>query len=267
MCEYCIQHGEGKKWYLEMRNYSRELYEQDHRAEYTQKFLIQFEESYGRKIAQLDALQKRPWIYRFVRRLAEKNAKKNHWGQVIPLEDAEKVIDLAHCIVRLPCVCRRLTTGREARYCLGFSVDPPHMLDQFPDYAQYDILDNEEAKNLLRSYDEKGMMHSVWTFKAPYIGGLCNCDQDCLAYRLQVKADMIQCMFRAEYAAVVDWDACNGCKECISQCQFGAMRFSNALGKTTIDLHQCYGCGVCRAACPNGAIDLKPRSEFANLPW
>lgn len=26
MCEFCTQHGEGKKWYLQMKNYSQELF-------------------------------------------------------------------------------------------------------------------------------------------------------------------------------------------------------------------------------------------------
>lgn len=25
MCEFCTEHGEGKKWYLEMKNYADEL--------------------------------------------------------------------------------------------------------------------------------------------------------------------------------------------------------------------------------------------------
>jgi len=25
MCEFCAEHAEGRKWYLEMKNYSREL--------------------------------------------------------------------------------------------------------------------------------------------------------------------------------------------------------------------------------------------------
>ena len=25
MCEFCTEHGEGKKWYLQMKNYSKEL--------------------------------------------------------------------------------------------------------------------------------------------------------------------------------------------------------------------------------------------------
>ncbi len=266
MCEFCHQHGEGKKWYLDMRNYSRELYEQDGRKEYAQNFILRFEEEYGQKIAKLDGIRKVPWLYRFIRKIAIKTSKKNHWGQVIPLEDTEKVINLAASVIRLPCVCRRITTGREARYCLGFNVDPTLRLGEFPDY-NYDVLEKEEAKEFIRSCDTEGMVHSIWTFKTPYIGGLCNCDQDCLAYRLQVKSNLTQTMFRAEYVAQVDWDMCNGCKECISQCQFGAMRFSNITGKTTIDQRSCYGCGVCRQACPHDAITLKPRDECPNLPW
>lgn len=29
MCEFCEEHGEGKKWYLQMRNYSEELLHQE----------------------------------------------------------------------------------------------------------------------------------------------------------------------------------------------------------------------------------------------
>ncbi|GAH22893.1 unnamed protein product, partial [marine sediment metagenome] len=29
MCEYCTEHGEGKKWYLQMKNYSDELLHQE----------------------------------------------------------------------------------------------------------------------------------------------------------------------------------------------------------------------------------------------
>jgi hypothetical protein len=25
MCEFCTEHGEGKKWYLQMKNYAKEL--------------------------------------------------------------------------------------------------------------------------------------------------------------------------------------------------------------------------------------------------
>ncbi len=267
MCEFCTQHGEGQKWYLSMQNYSRELFDQQERYDFIDEFMAYFEDN-AKSIAQLDRLRERPFAYRFVRRMAARQQKANHWGQIVPLEDAEQVIDLQTSIVRLPCVCRSLTTGREDRYCFGVGVDLSGILGQYPDYSEsFEILDQEEAKRLLRSFDRQGLVHSVWTFKTPYIGGLCNCDQDCLAYRLQVKNDLLPTMFRAEYVGIVDWDLCNGCRKCISKCQYGAIQYSVGSKRATINMHACYGCGVCRAACSQDAIDLQPRAQYAQLPW
>jgi len=268
MCEFCTEHGEGKKWYLVMNNYSRELFAQKRRVEFFEDFLANVEEDSAKGVAKLDAIRNKPLIYRFIRRMSLRKQKANHYGQVVPIEDVEQIIDLQSSIVRLPCVCRKLTTGREARYCFGIGVDPTGLLGKYPDYAHsFEVLKREEAKKLLRSFDEQGLVHSIWTFKTPYIGGLCNCDQDCMAYRMTVKEKLLPIMFRAEYVATVDRDACSGCKKCISQCQFGAILYSNTHKKSNINVMQCYGCGVCRAACDHGAISLKPRSDFAKLPW
>jgi MinD superfamily P-loop ATPase len=67
-------------------------------------------------------------------------------------------------------------------------------------------------------------------------------------------------MFRGEYVGRVDFDACNGCRSCMRQCHFGAIRYSAANKKVAIDVRQCYGCGVCRSTCNTDAIMLLPRS-------
>jgi len=36
MCEFCTKHGEGKKWYLQMRNYASELLHEQLSAKQTQ---------------------------------------------------------------------------------------------------------------------------------------------------------------------------------------------------------------------------------------
>jgi NAD-dependent dihydropyrimidine dehydrogenase PreA subunit len=268
MCEFCTQHGEGKKWYLVMSNYSRELYAQRGRAEFMDDFVAHFEENVRKKAAQLSGIANIPLINSFIRRMAVRQQKTEHWGQVVPIEDVEQIVDMQDSIVRLPCVCRNLTTGREARYCFGIGVDPESAMGKYPDYSHsLEVLEKGEAKKLLRSFDKEGMVHSIWTFKTPYIGGICNCDQDCLAYRTQVKANLLQLMFRAEYVGLVDWELCKGCKNCLKQCQFGAIRYSNSMKKATIEMKECYGCGVCRATCEQGAITMKSRSDFARLPW
>ena len=267
MCEFCTKHGEGKKWYLVMRNYSRELWEQKGRAAYAEDFLAHFEENMRKKVAKLDILRK-PVIGWLLRCMAIRKQKSEHWGQVVPLEDVEQILDMQDSIVRLPCVCRKMTTGQEVRYCIGVGIDVTGILGKYPDYSHsFEVLEKEEAKKLLRSFDQQGLVHTVWTFKTPYISGICNCDQDCLAYRVQVKTKQVPVMFRAEYVALVDWELCNGCKKCRLHCQFGAIHHSNTLKRATIEMKQCYGCGVCRAVCDQGAIKLKPRTDFVKLPW
>jgi len=268
MCEFCTQHGEGKKWYLAMRNYSRELLAEKGRVEFMQGFLGDFGHQTAVMIQKLDAAKSNRIAHRFIRRMAIRKQKAEHWGQIVPIEDVEQIIDLQDSIVRIPCICRSMTTGRELRYCFGIGADLTGGKEEPLDSSQgFERLTREETKNLIRSFDKQGMVHSIWTFKTPYIGGICNCDQDCLAYRMEVKADLTKLMFRAEYVGLVDWELCSGCKKCIQQCQFGAIRYSTAMKRSTIEMRQCYGCGVCRAVCERGAITLKPRTDFASLPW
>ncbi|MDI6784314.1 MAG: 4Fe-4S dicluster domain-containing protein [bacterium] len=267
MCDFCHQHGEGKKWYLTMRNYSQELLAQNGRREFIANFLKYIEEEGGKALAKLDEWSMNPAVYRYLNRLVLRVQKRDHFGQVVPIEDVDQIIDLQDSIVRLPCVCRSLTTGRQARYCFGIGASPAGSLENYPDYSEgLEVLNKEEAKTLLRKFDKQGLVHSIWTFKTPYIGGICNCDQDCLAYRVEVKTKLAQTMFRAEYVGLVNWDLCTGCKRCISSCQFGAIHYSNSMEKTTIEMMNCYGCGVCRAVCAQNAIALKPRTKFLGLP-
>jgi Pyruvate/2-oxoacid:ferredoxin oxidoreductase delta subunit len=267
MCEFCTKHGEGQKWYQVMRNYSRELPDQQGRVKFMDNHMAHFEENVRKGAGLLDTLRNKPLVYHFIRRMAIRRQKARHWGQVVPIEDVEQIVDLVDSIVRLPCVCRSLTTGREVRYCFGIGANTG-ILGKYPDYSHsLEILEKEEAKKLLRSFDKQGMMHSIWTYKTPHIGSICNCDQDCVAYRTQVTANLLQVMFRAEYVALVNWELCNGCKKCLLNCQFGAIRYSNTMKRATIEMRQCYGCGVCRAVCNQEAIILKPRINFAKLPW
>lgn len=260
MCEFCTQHGEGQKWYLTMDNYSNDLLEQDGRIEYAADFLNTFHRRTPASLRQLDRVRSTP-LMSALRPVMTANQKRNHYGQVVPIEEVEQIFKMVEGVVRLPCVCRRVTTGNfNARYCYGLTLDN-RLYDELDESFSLELMSSAEALESIRKLDKEGLVHSVWTFKSPYIGGLCNCDQDCMAYRITHARKDYPVMFRGEWLARVDWEMCNGCKNCMRQCQYGAIRYSSNHKKVVVDATACYGCGVCRAACHRDAITLYERSE------
>jgi ferredoxin len=275
MCEFCLQHAEGKKWYLEMKHFSEELLHQELSPE-----SIKLSGATDRLGFIYDALRTSvipagtgtPYSagpnagsqVEVTREESTRRAKLIHFGQILPIEDVEKVIDLCSSIVRMPCGCRFITTGKtNNRYCFGLGFDPAKVMGAYPDStACLEVLANEDAKRIIKKFDEEGLIHSIWTMITPYVGAICNCDHDCLWYKSNIEnADSISA-FRAEYVCKVDAESCTGCKSCMSQCQFGAQFYSSAMKLVFIDPKRCYGCGVCRAACPNKAISIIPRAEM-----
>jgi ferredoxin len=241
-----------------MENYSRELLDQNERRKYAAEFLNGFDKRTPANIKQLDMIRRTP-LMKLAKPILTRNQKQDHYGQVVPIEDVEKIFELVQGAIRLPCVCRRVTTGNmNARYCYGLTLDK-QLMDSLDDSFSLETLTNEEALDAIRKLDKEGLVHSVWTFKTPFIGGLCNCDQDCMAYRITHARKDYPVMFRAEWTATVSVDACNGCRLCMRQCQYGAIRYSSNNKKVVIDPTACYGCGVCRASCNKDAITLHAR--------
>jgi ferredoxin len=285
VCEFCTKHGEGKKWYLEMRNYSKEWLAAPLTPEEKEacgastraEWLASFCKAFGRAKAaggqvslQEMAMAVAPGVVRWAAAgdtgRAFEAMKTVHFGQVVSLEDAESIIDSVDSITRLPCGCRYFTTGKaDKRYCFGLGVIAGGMWGAMPDLSSFEALTKDEAKKVIRDYDTEGLVHTVWTAVTPFVLGLCNCDHDCLAYRGYIEERGTPSFFRGESLGEVDVELCSGCKDCVKQCQFGAMFYSSALGKVYIDPTRCFGCGVCRAACPTEAIHMSPRSAHAKV--
>ncbi|MBM3287262.1 MAG: 4Fe-4S ferredoxin [Candidatus Eisenbacteria bacterium] len=273
MCEFCHKHGEGKKWYLQAKNYSDDLMSDLKRRRFIGDFFSRIEHL-SEEARSLDRFAKAPPLVKsLVRSTVTRRMKREHFGQVVPIEEVEQIFGFTNSIVRLACVCRLATVGKEKRFCYGISLEADggefsrliRGLDQSyasgPNTVGLESLSREQAIDAFREHDRRGLCHSVWTFRTPFIAGICNCDRaDCLAMRSTVTHG-IKVMFRAEYVGAVDPDLCAGCRDCLRSCQFGAISYSPATEKAVIDQIWCYGCGVCRAACRKDAIRLVPREE------
>ena len=275
MCEFCVKHGEGEKWYLQAKNYSEDLLSDMRRVKLMEQFLDpKALELLRKNVNGPERLTKMPWLIRtLLNRLFTRKIKKEHFGQVVPIEDIEQIFEFTNSIVRLTCICRQATLGREKRYCFGLSLGPNggKLLEIYKEFEEkfnggvddkrFEILTKEEALAAFRTYELEGLCHTVWTFHTPFIGAICNCDRaDCLAMRSTVTHAM-PVMFRAEYVAGIDAEACNGCRQCMRLCQFGALGYSASDKKAVVDQTHCYGCGICRSACASNAIRLEDRAS------
>jgi len=281
MCEFCTEHGEGQKWYLQMKNYAEELLHEDlssaqkeaANAETRLEWNLRFFENFvipaiggvpaTRGYMTGAPADTPPQAPQMTEEQIVAEWKVVHFGQVLPIEDAEQVLDLVSSITRMPCGCRFISIGKtDKRYCIGLGIDNWGVLGKYPDAASsLEVLDKEQARSILEEYDKEGLVHTVWTGVAPYTMGLCNCDRDCMAYKGYIEEGGPASFFRGEYVCQVDWDLCTGCKSCMAQCQFGAQFYSSALEKVYVDPQRCFGCGLCRAACPQEAIELIAREE------
>lgn len=272
MCDWCQQHGDGKKWYLNIKNFSKEFLKDKAVVEAANAFLQNVESFVGmsasRNAEMLNLKNDEQFSHAVAGIKQGFSALIPHRGQVVPLEDVKKIIELVGPIARVACCCRRMHRASfEEKTCIPVGPVFLEYEKEWPDYTRggIDYISKEEAVELMEGFNEKGYVHTFWMdMNSPAVIGFCNCEfPSCGAMRSRrYYGDWFNFFLRkAEYVAMHDYDACDGCGECVQRCQFSAITYSPYLEKAIVDMKKCAGCGLCRNVCENGAIKLVPRFE------
>ncbi|MBD3406114.1 MAG: hypothetical protein GF411_08320 [Candidatus Lokiarchaeota archaeon] len=281
MCEWCLKHGDGGKWYENARLYSDELANEYNLREYLEEQWKNMETLFIRKIMGFSSVglgykMQMPIIGKIIRRAAESQIHSEdhgrnparadgHFGQVIPLEDAQHIIGnlAAEPIIKNYCVCRWMQRGVKDAVCINFG-QLSGVIEKLPRYIPEDVkyrLDREEAIAALEEQNKRGYVASVWFQPVPYINAVCSCESpECGGLRLRNDFGL-KTVYKAEYIINVNQDNCQGCQQCVKMCQFNALRYLPSVKRVIVDLDKCFGCGVCRHACKHDALELVPRSE------
>jgi ferredoxin len=285
MCEWCFKHGAGKKWYLNSRNYLRETALETNAHEYIYELWKNFGRVYLQKIYGISMRGpgykfNTPVIGRALKWYVNSWFKKEkpltgrnpsraegHPGQVLHLDDAKKVLELADPIIRVNCACRYMSRGIEDACCLAFGA-LAEMVPKLPRYVPdrgVEPLHIDEAQDFVEQMNEQGRVHTVWFGPMPYIAALCSCElPECAAMKIRTYYDL-QFLYKGEYVARVDLTKCDGCQACASRCNFGALNFKDSINQPFIDPWRCFGCGNCATSCPQGAIQMEDRNLLPAL--
>jgi len=266
MCEFCVRHGDGKKWYLKAENYAEELLHDARRARYIEDFIPETTAKAGRWLRVLDRANRvSPRLARRVSRRTSRELQGIHFGQVIPIEDVAAILGITGQVVRLPCVCRSVLEKREEAVCYLIAASPDRLglreligrrEEAAPFVAGMERVSPEAALEQMTALEDEGAIHTVWTFITPFIGAICNCDPaGCLAVNFTRRG--LPLYFAGEAKAAVDAARCSGCGGCIEACQFAALSLVD--GQASVDAGRCHGCGICRRRCPDEALSLFAR--------
>ncbi|MDX8399698.1 MAG: hypothetical protein R8K20_05565, partial [Gallionellaceae bacterium] len=159
-------------------------------------------------------------IERKMRGLEAENALPN--DTVMLLSEVEHMIDAATDIVVQPCDCRKLGEhcNKPLETCIWLDEGARKSLDRGHGRA----LTKDEAKELLRWADKKGLMHtadSEWQSRG--LHAICNCCAcDCYPFRAAEILDSKGAWPKSRYMAAHDTDLCDSCGACVKRCHFDA---------------------------------------------
>ena len=275
MCDWCTKHGDGKKWYQNVKNYTRDDFLKDEAViESANRFFKNVESISGMgapRTADLLKLKNDDQFTKTVMTTKQATlACVPHRGQVVPLEDVREIIKLTGPMAKMSCVCRRaLRANFDEKTCIFVGPVYLEYAKEWPDFTRggIDYISKEEALELMEGFNKKGYVPTFWMdAKTPAVMCFCNCEfPSCSALRSRrFLGDWYNFFLRkAEYVIKQNPNNCTGCGRCLKRCQFSAITYSPYLEKAIFDMKKCAGCGLCRTVCDQDALKLVPRSEVS----
>ena len=175
---------------------------------------------------------------------------------VVPTEQVIEFLRNARSFALTDCICRsryrRCDNPVEVCFLLNDAADR---------YVAEGIgrsVSLEEAVEVLRQANERGLVHLTVYEPGQYVYAVCSCCSCCCHdlqfLRVYGRSDLIA---RSEYVAQTDMEACTHCGDCVERCVFGARVWKD--GQISYDPAACYGCGLCVTVCSVDATVMQRR--------
>jgi Na+-translocating ferredoxin:NAD+ oxidoreductase subunit B len=186
---------------------------------------------------------------------------------VMPYEEAERIIKNQTAITVAPCICRKEQQmighgcGKPLETCLMLGVNAVF-------YEQNGLgraISQEDALAILGQGVEAGLVLQPSNSQNPFVICMC-CGCCCLVLKNLNKMDAPAKIANTNYYAMVEKKNCAGCGSCEDICQMNAITVMDE--SAVVDLYRCIGCGLCVTRCEFEAAFLvrKEESEWHDVP-
>lgn len=266
MCHVCLKHAGGNsRWYLNVESFN------DSNAD--KEFISEYHINYS----DINIVKAKEQGREHVEKIA-----KHRLGQVVPLEDAVKILKLVeraggeNCMIAAFCPCRQTRGGITLEpFCIGWGVSKDAQIkrgyvENLPLELRKKVvypLSADQAGELITKWEIwYSTVHTVYLMGNPYIGRLCNCEWPyCHPLKQRLKYNLPDAFLKAHYVAAVNYNRCTGCGNCEKRCQFGAIHVNHETRRATVNPFNCFGCGVCRSTCAGRAIQLVDREKIPSV--
>jgi len=186
---------------------------------------------------------------------------------VLPYENARKLLQTKENFVVSPCICRKEkgiageACTKPVETCITFGTPE----DYYVSSGSGRTATLEEVLDILVLAEKKGLVLQPNNGKD--IKWICCCCGCCCAVLRTIKSfpkpvELTSSPFIVE----MNSDECDGCGLCIKRCQMDAFTVE---GKAVVlNKDRCIGCGLCVSRCPNQCLTLvrKPDSEQPVVP-
>lgn len=155
----------------------------------------------------------------------------------------------------MDCICRKINMVRN-KAC-GHPVKDMCMI--IGEYAQYfieigsaRIASREEMIDVLKKADAAGLYHEIYPIEKGNSLFVCNCCT--CGCKFMGLANRISSVVSFKNRISIDYDRCDLCGECISECPEKVFSIQNK--KIDIIEKRCYNCGLCSLICHKKAIHI-----------
>jgi ferredoxin len=179
-------------------------------------------------------------------------------SQVLDIDSARQVFKDARIISAVDCACR-LQAKKVGR---GQTCPAPETANCFATNMVAEMslargigkqISLEEALKRLKETEDAGLVHMARNNIADDMF-MCNCCACCCHGLHMINDGSYTGAFApSRFQVKLDADACTGCGECESRCQFEAIAVDDI---AEINLNKCFGCGNCVTTCPVEALIL-----------